>query len=236
MHSTNRLIGLGDSFSMRRVVSAVACAAALAACAKGDNKAASDSAANATAAMRSDTGMTGMNAGGTATGATTGGTSTGAATGNAVAVTSDAEIMSVISMSNANEIGSSKLAQTKATSADVKSFAKDMVSDHTAMQADADKLAKNAKITPTAPSAATQLKAEAAAMMDSLKTAKGATFDQQYIAGQVADHQKALSNLQSYQASAQNAELKNLIQQAIPKVQQHLDRARDLQNKLGTKA
>jgi putative membrane protein len=104
------------------------------------------------------------------------------------------------------------------------------------MQGDADKLAKSAKITPTAPSSATQLKQESKAAMDSLKAAKGATFDQQYIAGQVADHQKALDNLKSYQGTAQNADLKNLIQNAIPKVQQHLDRARDLQGKLGTKA
>ena len=227
MHSDKRTIGLGGSLSMRRALAVAACAAALGACAKGDKNAGTDTLGTSAApAMGSDT----MAASTSAANAT-------AATTASVPVTSDAEILSVIGMANASEIGEGKLAQTKATNADVKSFAGDMVKDHMAMQSDADKLAKNANITPAAPSAATQMKAEATAMMDSLKAAaKGATFDQQYIAGQVADHQKVLSNLQSYQGTAQNAELKNLIQQAIPKVQQHLDKARDLQSKLGTKA
>ena len=235
MHSDNRIIGLGGSLSMRRAIAVAACAAALGACAKKDNAATDTAATSAAPAMGSDTGMTAANnASATASGATTGATSSSA--GATVAASSDAEILSVVGMTNASEIGEGKLAESKATNADVKSFARDMVKDHTAMQGDADKIAKTAKISPTAPAAASQLKAESAATMDSLKAAKGATFDQQYIAGQVADHQKALGNLQSYQGSAQNADLKNMIQQAIPKVQQHLDRARELQTKLGTKA
>ena len=236
MHSDKRTIGFSGSLSMRRALAVAACAAALGACAKSDKNAGTDTLGTSAApAMGSDTGMTNANnTAGTATGATTGSTSS---TGATVTATSDAEIMSVIGMANASEIGAGKLAETKATSSDVKSFARDMVKDHTAMQGDADKLAKKANITPTAPSAATQMKSESTAMMDSLKSAaKGATFDQQYIAGQVADHQKVLSNLQSYQGQAQNADLKNMIQQAIPKVQQHLDKARDIQGKLGTKA
>lgn len=235
MYRNSETIGLGGTFSVRRVVAVAACAAALAACAKKEN-AATDTTAMG---MRSDSGMTGMtDTAATMTGASTGATASGAAASGAatVPVTSDAEILSAIGMINSSEIGAAKLAENKATSADVKSFARDMVKDHTSMQGDVDKLAKSAKITPKAPSAATQMKQESAAQMDSLKSAKGATFDQQYIAAQVADHQKALDNLKSYQGSAQNADLKNLIQNAIPKVQQHLDRARDLQGKLGTKA
>ena len=222
MHNDKAIIGLGGSFSMRRALAVAACAAALAACAKKEG-ATTDTAA--APAMRSDTGMAPM------------APSTPApAPAGTVAVTSDAEILAAIGMTNASEIGEGKLAESKATSADVKSFARDMVKDHTSLQGDADKLAKKINVTPKAPAAADQMKKESAAAMDSLKAAKGATFDQQYIAGQVTDHQKALDNLKSFEGSAQNADLKNLIQQAIPKVQQHLDRARELQGKMGTKA
>lgn len=223
MHNDKAIIGLGGSFSMRRALAVAACAAALAACAKKEG-ATTDTAA--APAMRSDTGMAPM-APSTAAPAPAAGT---------VAVTSDAEILAAIGMTNASEIGEGKLAETKATSADVKSFARDMVKDHGSLQSDADKLAKKINVTPKAPAAADQMKKESAAAMDSLKAAKGATFDQQYIAAQVTDHQKALDNLKSFEGSAQNADLKNLIQQAIPKVQQHLDRARELQGKMGTKA
>ena len=222
MHNDKAIIGLGGSFSMRRALAVAACAAALAACAKKEG-ATTDTAA--APAMRSDTGMAPM------------APSTPApAPAGTVAVTSDAEILAAIGMTNASEIGEGKLAETKATNADVKSFARDMVKDHTSLQGDADKLAKKINVTPKAPAAADDMKKESAAVMDSLKAAKGATFDQQYIAGQVTDHQKALDNLKSFEGSAQNADLKNLIQQAIPKVQQHLDRARELQGKMGTKA
>jgi putative membrane protein len=224
--------GTNGTKTMRRALAVAACAAALAACAKKDNAGTDTLATSAAPAMGTDTAMSNMG-GSTSTAATNANNAAGAAT---VAVTSDAEILSAIGMANTTEIGEGKLAESKATSADVKSFARDMVKDHTSMQSDADKLAKSAKITPAAPAAATQMKAEATAMMDSLKAAKGPTFDQQYIAGEVADHQKTLANLQSFQGKAQNADLKNMIQQAIPKVQQHLDRAKELQTKLGTKA
>jgi putative membrane protein len=228
MRITNGTTRTGSSLSMRRTFIAAACVAAFTACAKKDNAGTDTLATTAAPAMGTDTAMGNM-------ASTSNSTSVNNAAGT-VAVTSDAEILSAIGMTNTSEIGEGKLAASKAKSADVKSFANDMVKDHTSMQSDADKLAKKASLTPTAPAAATQMKAEATAMMDSLKAATGTTFDQQYIAGQVADHQKALANLQSFESKAQNADLKNMIQQAIPKVQQHLDRAKELQTKLGTKA
>ncbi|HET7458905.1 MAG TPA: DUF4142 domain-containing protein [Gemmatimonadaceae bacterium] len=228
MRIENGITGLGGSLSMRRALAVAACAAALAACAKKDNTTTDTLATTAAPAMGTDTAMSNMSASSS--------TAANNAAGATVAVTSDAEILSAIGMTNTMEIGEGKLAASKAKSADVKSFANDMVKDHTTMQGDADKLAKKANLTPAAPAAATQMKAEATAMMDSLKAATGTTFDQQYIAGQVGDHQKALANLQSFESKAQNAELKSMIQQAIPKVQQHLDRAKELQTKLGTKA
>lgn len=229
MRIENGIIGLGGSHVMRRALAVAACAAALAACAKKDNAGTDTLATTAAPAMGTDTAMNNM-----------GGANAGAnganASGATVAVTSDAEIMAAIGMTNTNEIGAGKMAAGKTTNADVKSYANDMVKEHTAMQADADKLAKKSNVTPKAPAAADMMKKEAMAMMDSLKMAKGTSFDMEYINGQVGDHQKALANLQSFQGTAQNAELKTMIQQAIPKVQQHLDRARDLQTKLNTKA
>jgi putative membrane protein len=158
----------------------------------------------------------------------------GDTTGGAMGAMSDANILSMISMSNAAEIGTSKAAQNKLTDANVKAYARDMIREHQTMQGQADKVAKQANITPEPAPQGDAMKK----MIDSATTAltsgtRGAEYDQQYITLQVQAHQSTLDNLQRFQNSAQNAELKTLIQQAIPKVQQHLQRARDIQGKLG---
>jgi putative membrane protein len=201
----------------------------LGACAKRDN-ANSDTTATTTTTMTPATGTSD-------TGAMAGANANATSSANASNM-SDANILSVISMANSNEIGTSKLAQTKATNASVKSYANDMVKDHTTMQGEADKVAKAANVTPEAPAGVgDQMKAQAMAMSDSLKAAtKGTTFDTQYINGQVMAHQQVLDHLQQFQSSAQNAQLKDLVTKAIPKVQQHLDRAKQIQSQLGTRA
>jgi putative membrane protein len=88
-------------------------------------------------------------------------------------------------------------------------------------------------VTPQPPTQAQSMKA----MVDSATTAlnnaaKGAGFDRQYIDLQVQAHQQTLTDLQRFQTQAQNADLKSLIEKAIPKVQQHLQRAKDVQGKL----
>ena len=205
--------------SVRMTALALGAVVALGACAKRDN-----AATDTTAAMTT----------GASTGAMATPTDTGMRAG--APAMSDANILSMIGMSNANEIASSKTAQAKATNADVKSFANDMVKDHSAMQADADKVAKQANVTPQSPPQADTLKKAAAATADSLKSAaKGSAFDTQYMSAQVAAHQQTLDDLQRFQSMATSADVKTLITNAIPKVQQHLDRAKQIQSKLGTR-
>ena len=215
------------SRSMRVGALALGATLVLGACAKRDN-ANSDTTSTTTTTTTPATGMSD-------TGAMAGANASGTANTSNM---SDANILSVISMANSNEIGTSKLAQTKATSASVKSYANDMVKDHTAMQGEADKVAKAANVTPEAPAGTgDQMKAHASQESDSLKAAaKGSAFDMQYINSQVADHQLVLDHLKQFQTSAQNAQLKDLVTKAIPKVQQHLDNAKKIQSQLGTRA
>ena len=205
---------------MRLGALALGATVALGACAKRDN-AATDT------AMATPTGMLDT------------GTTVGAATGaSTMGSMSDANIMSMMSMSNSNEIGTSKIAQQKGTSGDVKSFANDMVKGHTAMQGEADKLATQINVTPEPPArVGDEMKRMAMAMSDSLKAAaKGTAFDMQYINGKVQSHQMTLDNLQQFQGMTQNAQLRDLITKAIPTVQQHLDRAKQIQTAMGTRA
>lgn len=145
-----------------------------------------------------------------------------------------ANVAALVGLTNASEIGAGRLAQDKGTNAEVKAFAKMMVADHQAMQKQLDSLTQAKTITPEPPAQAEQKRQEDSQLMATLNSAeKGAAFDKAYIGAQVQGHQKALNDLQSF-TSTTDADLRALIEQAIPKVQAHLDRAQQIQSKLGT--
>ena len=153
-------------------------------------------------------------------------------TATAAALT-DPNIVFILHAANAADSARGKLAESKGTSADVKSFGKLMVGEHHALRAQGQALAKKLNVTPMAP-ANDQGEMQAKQEMDSLNAAaKGAAWDKAYIAYEVGYHQAVLDVATKALAAAQNAELKSLIQQAAPVIQKHLDRAKEIQGKLG---
>jgi putative membrane protein len=152
----------------------------------------------------------------------------------AVAPMTDANIVFVLHAANAADSARGHLAETKGTSADVKSFGKLMVGEHHALNQQGDALAKKLNVTPVAP-ANDQSEAQARMEMDSLTAlAKGAAWDKAYIAYEIGYHQAVKDIATKALATAQNAELKTLITQAAPVIQKHLDRAQAIQTKLGS--
>jgi putative membrane protein len=104
---------------------------------------------------------------------------------------------------------------------------------HTTIQRDVDAVATSSNITPQPPPLADSLEKRMRAQRDSLMKLSGADFDRAYVASQIAAHREALDVLNRLASAAQNPQLRNTIQQAIPKVQSHLDRAQALQRQLG---
>jgi putative membrane protein len=152
----------------------------------------------------------------------------------APAALTDANIVYILDQANAADSARGVLAQSKGTSADVKSFGKLMVGEHHALRAEGQALAKKLGVTPEAP-AGDQSEAQAKAEMDSLTAMpKGASWDKAYIDYEVGYHQALMQSATQALAAAQNPELKALIQKAAPVVQHHLDRAQEIQKKLGS--
>jgi putative membrane protein len=117
--------------------------------------------------------------------------------------------------SDAYEIASSKLATEKAQAAELKSFAQQMVKDHTASTAKLKSAAGSIKPDPT-------MNPEQQANIDALEAASGAAFDTAYRTQQLAAHQKALTALQGYAAAGDNEALKTFASETAPIVQGHL--------------
>ena len=191
--------------------------------------------ADETAAVRADSAAARADSSAVARGDVVLDSAAGAGAGASAGTTAplgDMDVANVIHEVNAGEIAAGEIAQTKATNADVKAYAREMVTAHRAMDR------KGASITGATGATNAAIRDSVVnanqAMASQLQSSNsGAEFDRAYIDGQVMGHQNTLSFLQAAQNQAQNAELKQMITAAIPDVQKHLDRAKALQSKVG---
>jgi putative membrane protein len=135
------------------------------------------------------------------------------------------EFIDKAAKSDAFEIAAAKVAESKATSAAVKSFAKEMVTDHTASTTKIKAAAKKAEpaLTPSPTLTDDQSK-----MLADLKAKTGTDFDKAYVSGQVDAHKDALTLMQGYAKNGDTASLKIAAADIAPIVQKHLDMARAL--------
>jgi putative membrane protein len=146
---------------------------------------------------------------------------------------SDANIVALLDEANMADSASGAYALGKATDPEVKAFAKLMMGEHHSLRVQGQQLAKRLNVTP-APPADDPLKPAAASEMAALRAApKGAQFDRTYIEQEVGIHKAVLDLAEKAHGAAQNEELKKLIEQAKPVIEKHLDRAEELQKKLG---
>jgi len=151
----------------------------------------------------------------------------------AATIRSDPNIAAVIHTSNLGEIAAGNIAITRATDAAVKSFATQMVVEHTELDAQGNARAAALGIPLTIPD--NTLPAIIAAESDTLTSvAMGTTFDRVYVAQQVRSHQRTLALIDASISTAQNAQLKALLQNsARPSVAMHLQMAQTLQARIG---
>ena len=145
-----------------------------------------------------------------------------------------ANILGFAHVSNGGEIAQGKLASTKATSAAVKAFAKQMVSEHQAMMEDTHALAKKlgAAMDTTSGEAHDLWNDGHDKLNDLTKKDAGNDWDKDYLQAQIDNHQKTLDELQDARKNTTDADLTAMLDKAIPKVQAHLDKAKSVKDAL----
>jgi putative membrane protein len=145
----------------------------------------------------------------------------------------DAQIASIVVTANQVDIDAGKLAETRATKADVKQFAKLMVTDHTGVNKQAVDLVTRLKVTPQDNDTSKSLKDGGDKNLATLKTLKGAAFDKAYVDHEVAYHQAVLDAIdKTLIPNASNADLKALLVKVRPAIASHLEHAQHLQASL----
>ncbi len=149
----------------------------------------------------------------------------------------DPQIAAIVVTANQVDIDAGNLAKSKGSSAEVKAFAQQMVTDHTGVNKAATELVQKLHVTPQDSATSASLKKGGDENLAHLRTLSGADFDRAYVDHEVAYHQAVLDAMDSALIpNAQNAELKALLVKVRPAFVAHLEHAKHIQAALAAKA
>ena len=160
----------------------------------------------------------------------------------------DQEILQVLAVVDQTELRDGQLAEKKASNAQVKSYARELVNDHTKALEQDREVAKSAKVDlsgvmmgkadTAGPTGAAGVTAELINMhtqtIEQVRKLEGAAFDSAFVNAQVKGHQEVLALLQS--AQAQNPAVQQHVAAATKAVQSHLEKGQQLQQSLSSGA
>lgn len=142
------------------------------------------------------------------------------------------------------EVEMARLAQTRAQNDEVKIFASRMVDEHTRMNSELRSMGaahglpgpEDAKPTGSASSGAETASPRPSAAgqhdMERLQSASGANFDREFMKQMVADHKSAVAEFQRAASLANDSELKSFAQRTLAGLQEHLQQARHLNDRV----
>jgi putative membrane protein len=148
--------------------------------------------------------------------------------GNNALSAEDREIAFKIEQGHIEEMNMGRFVRDKTNNGDVKSFAKMMIDDHN----DALNKLQNVLKDENLNRSTNPKPADEASNMSALQNTSGADLDREYMNMMVQDHEKDLDELRNAEGTVQNPDLKNYIQDLIPIVQKHLEKAQNIQNDL----
>jgi putative membrane protein len=131
---------------------------------------------------------------------------------------------------NTFEIQSSKLAAERSRSAEVKSFARQMIADHGKAGREFKVAVKAAGISPPPPE---RPDPRQKAILSNLRKTLGTMFDQAYVDAQLQAHEEAVALFQRYAQNGRNQPLKAFAQTTLPTLEEHLDMVQRLSSEPG---
>jgi putative membrane protein len=118
------------------------------------------------------------------------------------------------------EIATSKLALTRTKSPEIKAFAQQMITAHTATTAALKKTLATANVTETPPATMDERRTS---LLDELTKTAADKFDAKYLDQQTQAHREALGLMDSYATHGENPALKTLAAETKPKIQMHME-------------
>lgn len=140
----------------------------------------------------------------------------------------DKQFLQKASQGDANEIKLSQLAERKASSPDVRTFAKTMVTEHTQLEKNMKPYADQWGLMP-----ATDMDADHQKEYEKLNKLSGKAFDKEYIDAMDKDHHDAENLFSNEIQSTSDQDFKKAVMDGNSAVVAHTNMADDLKNKVG---
>ncbi len=128
---------------------------------------------------------------------------------------------------NKFEIDTSRMALEKTSNDKIRSFAREMIADHTKAGKDFKNAVAKAGMDNPAPDDTPD--AHQKSVMDSLRQASGGDFDRKYIDAQVEAHNDTTALFADYVENGSNGDLKSFSRILLPTLKHHQDMAKSLQ-------
>lgn len=145
----------------------------------------------------------------------------------------DPQIAAIVVTANQVDIDAGKLAERKTHTAEVKAFAKRMITDHTGVNQAAVGLAEKLHLAPESNPTSESLQQGGEQNLATLRNLSGKAFDKAYIDHEVAYHQSVLDAMDKVLIpSARNSQLKALLVKVRPAFVDHLNHAKMIQSTL----
>ena len=148
---------------------------------------------------------------------------------NAASADKDQSFVQDAIKGNRAEVTLGKMVAAKTKDPSVKQFAQLMVKDHTQALSQLTQLAQQKSI--TVPEG---LPEDAQQLQNKLQSETGRQFDKDYMDGMVKDHQKDVQEFQDQAQNAQDPEVKQLAAKLVPTLQEHLDKAQKVDDKVNS--
>lgn len=170
------------------------------------------------------TGATGMSETASGQSGTAGATAGAAASGTVKMSKADSKAIVDMAMVNMAEVEMGKLAQSKSQNPEVKTYAQQMIDDHTKGLAEVQTVAQAKGVTLP-----TELDAKHKALSAKLAKLEGEKFDREYMkTGGLASHKQAHALLKKNEKNAKDPDVKALATKMMPTVEQHLKAAQQM--------
>jgi putative membrane protein len=145
----------------------------------------------------------------------------------------DSKILEVVEIANTGPIEQAQLAVSRTQAPTVKSFARAMIEDHTDARDDARAVAKRIGVSPTPSPVSTELKAANNQIIISLRPMQKNQFDRAYMDSQITMQKRVLGLIDDrLLPEAQTAEVKSLLSGMRGHLDEHLEKAEKILEKL----
>jgi putative membrane protein len=141
--------------------------------------------------------------------------------------TGDNHFFKVVANANDTEVKMSQMALAQSQNAQVRQFAQHMIDDHTQAGKQVQALASQKDVVLPQ-----QLDTIHQDLVDGLRGKTGADFDRAFMSAQVTAHQDTINNVKAEADNGSDQDVKQLAQQLLPKLQDHLRMAQQVQSGL----